>query len=101
MRTVVVSLAAVLCLCLAPAAQAERHMFIIGASAGGYGIDQCLETGARCGRAAANFYCKSHLFAVATSYRKIDRADITGTIPAGGECSEHKCDNLVAIVCSR
>ena len=102
MRTLVVSLAAVLCLCLANAAQAaERRMFIIGADAGGYGVDRCLETGAKCGAAAANAYCKSHNYATAMSFRKVDRDDITGAIPAGGGCSGSKCDDLVAIVCTR
>jgi hypothetical protein len=101
MRTLVVSLAAVLCICLAGSAQAERRMFIIGADAGGYGVDRCLETGAKCGAVAANAYCRSHQYAAATSYRKVDRDDITGAIPAGGGCSGSKCDNLVAIVCTR
>ena len=101
MRTLVVSLAAVLCVCLATSAQAERRMFIIGADAGGYGVDRCLETGAKCGAAAADAYCKSHQYASAMSYRKVDRDDITGAIPAGGGCSGSKCDNLVAIVCTR
>lgn len=101
MRTLVVSLAAVLCLCLTYSAQAERRMFIIGADAGGYGIDHCLETGGKCGTAVANAYCKSHQFATAMSYSKVDRDDITGAIPAGGGCSGNKCDNLVAIVCTR
>jgi hypothetical protein len=101
MRTLVVSLAAVLCVCLAGSAQAERRMFIIGADAGGYGVDRCLENGAKCGAAAANAYCKSHQYAAATSYRKVDRDDITGAIPAGGGCSGARCDDLIAIVCTR
>jgi hypothetical protein len=101
MRTLVVSFAAVLCLCLVNTAQAERRMFIIGADAGGYGVDRCLETGAKCGAAAANAYCKSHDYATAMSYRKVDRDDITGAIPSGGGCSGSKCDDLVAIVCTR
>ena len=35
------------------------------------------------------------------SFRKVDRDDITGAIPAGGGCNGSKCDNLVAIVCTR
>lgn len=101
MRTVLVSLAAILCLGLANAAQAERRMFIIGADVGGYGIDRCLATGAKCGAAAADSYCKSHRFAQAATYRRVDRDDITGAIPAGGSCSGRRCDNLVAIVCTR
>jgi hypothetical protein len=105
MRTLVVSLAsilaAVLCLCVVTSAQAERRMFIIGADGGGYGVDRCLENGAKCGAAAANAYCKSHDYATAMSYRKVDRDEITGAIPAGGGCSGSKCDDLVAIVCTR
>jgi hypothetical protein len=101
MRTLVVSLAAVLCLCFASSAQAERRMFIIGADAAGYGVDRCLEAGAKCGAAAANAYCKSNQFGVAASYRKVDREDITGSIPADGGCKNGRCDNLVAIICTR
>ena len=102
MRTLVVSLAAILCLCLVNTAEAERRMFIIGADAGGYGVDRCLETGAKCGAAAANAYCKSHDYATAMSYRKVDRDDITGAIPTGGSggCRGNTCD-VVAIVCTR
>jgi hypothetical protein len=104
MRTLLVSLASILAavLCLASAGQAaERRMFIIGADAGGYGVDRCLENGAKCGAAAANAYCKSHQYETAMSYRKVDRDEITGAIPAGGGCSGPKCDDLVAIVCTR
>jgi hypothetical protein len=102
MRTLLVSLAAVLCLCLVNTAQAERRMFIIASDADGYGIDRCLASGAPCGAAAANAYCKGHEFASAASYRKVDRDDITGAIPTGGSggCRNSNCD-VVAIVCSR
>ncbi len=103
MRTLLVSLVAILCLCLATAAQAERRMFIIASDADGYGVDRCLASGAKCGAAAANAYCKSHQFAEATSYRKVDRDDITGAIPTGGSggCKGSNCDDFVAIVCTR
>ncbi len=78
-------------------------MFIIANDAAGYGIDRCLASGAKCGAAAANAYCKKHEFAEATSYRKVDRDDITGAIPTGGsgDCRGAKCDDFVAIVCTR
>ncbi len=101
MRTLLISLAAILCLCLATSAQAERRMFIISADSG-YGIDDCLVSGATCGAAAATAYCKTQAFAQATSYRKVDRDDITGAIPTGGSaCHGSKCDNFVAIFCTR
>ena len=102
MRTLLLGLAAVLCLGLADSAQAERRMFIIAAD-NGYGIDDCLATGAKCGAAAASAYCKAQAFVEATAYRKVDRDDITGAIPnsGGGACRGAHCDNFVAIFCTR
>jgi hypothetical protein len=102
MRTLLVGLAAILCIGLIGSAQAERRMFIIANDSDGYGIDHCLATGDKCGAAAANAYCKSHQFASAASYRKVDRDDITGAIPTGGSggCRGNTCD-VVAIVCTR
>ena len=103
MRTVFVSLAAVFCLGLVTSAQAERRMFIIQNDADGYGVDRCLASGAKCGAAAANAYCKSHEFAEAKSFSKVDKDDITGAIPTGGSggCTGPKCDDFVGIVCTR
>jgi hypothetical protein len=102
MRILLVGLAAILCIGLIGSAQAERRMFIIANDGDGYGIDRCLATGDKCGAAAANAYCKSHQFASAASYRKVDRDDITGAIPTGGSggCRDNTCD-VVAIVCTR
>ncbi len=103
MRTTLISLAAILCVCLVDSAQAERRMFIIANDADGYGIDRCLATGAACGKAAATAYCKTKQFAGAASYRKVDRDDITGAIPAGGrgDCNGSDCADFVAIICTR
>lgn len=103
MRTLLVSLTAVFCLGLATAAQAERRMFIIANDADAYGVDRCLASGAKCGAAAANAYCKTQNFAEAMSFRKVDRDDVTGAIPTGGNggCKGPKCDEIVAIVCTR
>jgi hypothetical protein len=103
MRTLLVSLIAVLCLGLATAAQAERRMFIIANNADGYGVDRCLASGAKCGAAAATAYCKTQNFQQAMSFRKVDRDDITGAIPTGGSggCKGAHCDDIVAIVCTR
>ena len=102
MRTLLVGLAAILYIGFAGSAQAERRMFIIASDGDGYGIDHCLATGDKCGAATANAYCKSHEFASAASYRKVDRDDITGAIPTGGfgGCRGNTCD-VVAIVCTR
>jgi hypothetical protein len=97
-----ISLAAFLWLGLAASARAEQRMFIVANDADGYGIDRCLATGARCGAAAANAYCKTQDFAEATTYHKIDRGDITGAAPrsAASACRNNLCE-AVAIVCTR
>jgi hypothetical protein len=103
MRTLLVSLIAVLFLSAASSAQAERRMFIVPSDADGYGVDRCLAGGEKCGAAAAANYCKQQHYAEAASYRKVDRDDITGAIPTGGSgaCHGGSCDNFVAIVCTR
>jgi hypothetical protein len=85
------------------AARAEqRQMFIISSNADGYGVDRCLETGAKCGAAVAAAYCKSRQFIQAASYRKVERDDITGSVTTdAGVCNGIKCDEMVAIVCTR
>jgi hypothetical protein len=102
MRTLPAGFAALLSVCLATSAQAERRMFIIANDGDGYGVDRCLASGDKCGAAAANAYCRTHQFASAASYRKVDRDDITGAIPTGGSsgCRDSNC-NVVAIVCAR
>jgi hypothetical protein len=87
----------------AAAAQAEKRVFIIANDGDGYGVDACLASGGPCGVAVANSYCHSREFAQATSFRKVDRDDITGAIPASasGSCHGGSCDNFVAIECSR
>ncbi len=104
MRSALAALTVLAVLLAASSALAERRMFIIANNAQGYGVDRCLASGAKCGAAAAAAYCKSRDFAVAASYGKVDRDDITGAIPnsgPGGACHGASCDEFVAIVCSR
>ncbi len=68
------------------AASAEKRTFIIANNPDGYGVDRCLAHGAACGAAAAAAYCQSKRFAGADSYRKIERDEITGAVPASGSC---------------
>ena len=63
-------------------AHAEKRLFILANQADGYGVDNCLASGAECGKTVANSYCRSHAFAQAVSFRKVSRDDITGAIPA-------------------
>jgi len=104
MRALLVSLAAAVLIGLAGVAQAaERHMFIIGNDAKGYGVDRCLARGEKCGASAANAYCRTQKFATAAYYRKVERSEITGSVPksATSRCRGGQCENFVAIVCTR
>jgi hypothetical protein len=87
----------------APAAQAEKSIFIIANDNDAYGVDHCLTTGGPCGTTVANSYCRSHDYSQALSFRKVDRDDITGAIPtgSGATCKGGNCDDFVAIECSR
>jgi hypothetical protein len=104
MRRVLAAFAvAAMTVAAASSAHAERRMFIISSNADGYGVDRCLVKGEKCGAAAAAAYCHSQKYAEATSFRKVDRDDITGAIPNGGgtACKGASCDEFVAIVCTR
>ena len=93
---------AALCLAVSlcsTAAHAEKRIFIIANNADGYGVDRCLATGARCGVAVATAYCQSRDFIRAASFRKIDREEITGAVPATNGSSTR--DEFVAIECLR
>jgi hypothetical protein len=84
-----------------PATAAESRMFIVANNPDGYGVDRCLATGASCGRAIAAAYCQSREYRTAVSYRKVERDDITGTVPGGESCKGGMCDAFVAIECAR
>lgn len=84
------------------AAQAEKRIFVIANNPDGYGVDRCLATSARCGSAAATAYCRSQAFAKALSFRRVEKREITGAVPAYGQaCLGGPCEEFVAIECSR
>ncbi|CAN7236921.1 hypothetical protein LJR220_000903 [Bradyrhizobium sp. LjRoot220] len=87
----------------ASAANADSRVFIIANQADGYGIDQCLAKGDKCGAHAARSYCQSREFASATAYRRVDPDEITGSVPRSGNdrCTGSGCDEYVAITCQR
>lgn len=86
----------------ASAASAETRVFIIANQADGYGVDQCLAHGAKCGAPAARSYCLSREFAHASAYRRVDPDEITGSVPkTGTNCAHGHCDEYVAITCQR
>jgi len=101
MRSVPALLASAVLL-LATAASAETRVFIVANHADGYGIDQCLARGEKCGAHAARSYCQSRDFAQASAFRRVDPDEITGSVPKpGGNCARGGCDEYVAITCQR
>jgi hypothetical protein len=87
----------------ASAAAADSRVFIIANQSDGYGVDQCLAKGEKCGAHAARSYCQSRNFADATSYRRVEPEEITGSVPknAGASCNHAGCNEYVAITCER
>ena len=84
------------------AASAASRVFIVANQADGYGVDECLARGDKCGAHAARSYCQSRDFAQAVSYRRVDPDEITGSIPkAAGNCNHAGCNEYVAITCQR
>ena len=87
----------------ASAASADTKVFIIANQADGYGVDQCLAKGDKCGAPAARAYCQSRDFAQAISFRRVDPDEITGSVPktSSEKCGHAGCNEYVAITCQR
>jgi hypothetical protein len=87
----------------ASAASADSRVFIIANQADGYGVDQCLASGEKCGAHAARSYCQSRDFAQASAYRRVDPDEMTGSVSeaAADHCSRAGCNEYVAITCQR
>jgi hypothetical protein len=87
----------------ASAAAADSRVFIIENQSDGYGIDQCLARGDRCGAHAARAYCEARDFVQALSYRRVEPDEMTGSVPPviGGNCTHAGCSDYIAIICQR
>jgi len=84
------------------AARADSRVFIVANQPDGYGVDQCLARGEKCGAHAAQSYCRSRDFAQASSYRRVDPDEITGSVPKDHEhCGRSGCGEYIAITCQR
>jgi len=95
---------AVLSLASATAARAETRIFLIENS-DGYGVDNCLASGAPCGEKVAAAWCRSHSYTAAIDFGRVD-GDITASVPASAgmrapACTGASCPGVVAITCSR
>jgi len=102
MRSISAFLACTL-LCAASAAMADSRVFILENQTDGYGIEQCLAKGEKCGEHAALSYCESQNFTQASAYRRVDPDEIAGSVPeqAGGSCRHGLCGEYIAITCQR
>ena len=100
-----ISAASIACAILlaASAAAADSRVFIVANQADGYGVDECLASGEKCGAHAARAYCQSREFASATAYHRVDQDEITSALLSdGGEiCTGNGCGEYVAITCER
>jgi hypothetical protein len=95
----IVVAAIVALMALAPPAGAETKIFIVENQPDGYGIDQCLASGANCGKPMASAYCQSRKYGQALSFRKAEPDEVSG----GGAsvCRTLGCVDFVAIECIR
>jgi hypothetical protein len=99
MRKLITPLTFVAFIGLTLPAGAETKIFIVENQPDGYGIDQCLASGANCGKPMASAYCQSRKYGQAVSFRKAEPEEITsGRASADATCHAPGC---VAIVCIR
>jgi hypothetical protein len=83
-------------------ARAETRIFFVENQPDGYGIDQCLASGAKCGKPMAVAYCQSRQYGSAVSYRKVDPDEIPAEKASGDSvCRASGCVDFVAIECVR
>jgi hypothetical protein len=86
----------------APPAGAETRIFIVENQPDGYGIDQCLASGATCGRPMASAYCQSRKYGQAVSFRKAEPDEVAwGRASGDAICGLRGCVAFVAIECER
>jgi hypothetical protein len=83
----------------ASASSAETRTFVIADSSDGYGVDQCLATGARCGALIADAYCQSRDFTKAAAFHRVERGDVTGTVTTAVQANTRA--PFFAIECAR
>src|SRR5215475_1505577 len=102
MRKLIAPLTIAVLAALALPASAETRIFIVENQPDGYGIDQCLASGANCGKPMASAYCQSRRYGQAVSFRKAEPDEITrGGASGDATCRTIGCVNFVAIECER
>jgi hypothetical protein len=101
MRILIAPMSVLYLIAGATAAGAETKIFIIENQRDGYGIDQCLASGASCGKPVASAYCHSRKYDQAVSFRRIDPDKIADAGAIEASCRSSVCTQFVAIECTR
>ena len=101
MRRLIAPFTIVVLIGLALPAGAETKIFIVENQPDGYGIDQCLASGANCGKPMASAYCQSRQYGQALSFRKAEPDQISGRASGDSTCHARGCIDFVAIECER
>lgn len=101
MRVLMTSMTVLSLLAGVVAAGAETKIFIVENQRDGYGVDQCLASGANCGKPVASAYCHSRKYDQAVSFRKVDPDEITGGGGIEATCHNGACPQYIAIECTR
>lgn len=101
MRKLIAPATTIVFFALALPAGAENKIFIVENQPDGYGIDECLASGANCGKPMASAYCQSRKYGQAVSFRKVDPYEITGGSLTDATCRTRGCIDFVAIECTR
>lgn len=84
-------------------AQEAREIFIVDSS-DGYGIDACVASGAACGQAMADAWCRVHDYQRAVGFGKVKSDATIGAVsstPVRTACYGTGCAETVAITCSK
>jgi hypothetical protein len=84
-----------------PPARAETRTFFVENQPDGYGIDQCLASGAKCGKPMARAYCQSREYGEAVSFRKAEPEEMPKVAGDAAACTAGRCVEFVAIECQR
>jgi hypothetical protein len=82
-------------------ARAETKIFFVENQPDGYGIDQCLASGAKCGKPMASAYCQSRQYGGVVSYRKVEPDELPADKGSDIACRASGCVDFVAIECVR
>lgn len=84
----------------APPAGAETRIFFVENQPDDYGIDECLASGASCGRSMASTFCRAHEYDEAVSFRRAEPQEMVRET-RGTACTAGDCSNLIVIECQR